>query len=141
MFAGTFVAYLLGSGEATETLHWLNLLLVLPITALTGIEGMFFGASSAASMNRAASPEYQRQSAGANLACAVTLILVFLLNWGVKAEATIMIVSLLFFVFSAAVHVWGAVSGGNRNRKNWLRGVLTLAFVGACAWPLVASLA
>jgi hypothetical protein len=138
MVVGTFLAYLLGSARPEGTLRWMNLLLLLPLTGLTGIEGMFFGAASAASMARQANPEYQRQSAGANLAFAATLLVVFFTGWGNKAEATIMVASLLFFVFSAIVHAWGA-AGGNRNRKNWMRAILTLVLLGACAYPLIGS--
>jgi hypothetical protein len=106
------------------------------MAGLTGIEGMFFGASSARSMGREPSPEYQKQSAGGNLALAITAIIVFAMDWGAFADATILIATLLFFIFSAGVHTWDAVANKNMSVKNIMRPVLTLLIVGVCIWPL-----
>lgn len=134
-----FVSYLVGGGDPVKTLHYLAFLAALILAGLTGVEGMFFGAASARSMGREPSPEYQKQSAGAMLAIAVTAIIVFGANWGVFADATVLIVLLLVFMISAAVHAWGMVSLKNYNKKNMLRPALTLLIVGVCAWPLIAG--
>jgi hypothetical protein len=137
---GIFVSYLIGSGDATKTLHYLAFFVVVSLAGLTGIEGMFFGAASARSMGREVDPLYQKQSAGANLGLAITVIIVFAANWGRYADATILIAGLLFFIFSASIHAWDAVANKNFNKKNALRPVMTLLVVGICFWPLVWSL-
>jgi len=138
--AGIFFAYQFGKGNPRITLHYLSFFIIVVMAGLTGIEGMFFGKASAESMGREADPRYQRQSAGANLAFALTALLVFLLNWGLYADATILIAALIFFVISASVHTWEIFAMGNRSFKNALRPILTLALLGVTAWPLWASL-
>ncbi|MBN1199324.1 MAG: hypothetical protein JXA23_08230, partial [Bacteroidales bacterium] len=132
--------YQLGNGDPKLTLHYLSFFIVVVMAGLTGIEGMFFGKASAESMGREADPGYQKQSGGANLAFALTAILVFLFNWGLYADATILIATLIFFVISASVHTWEIFAMKNRSVKNAIRPLLTLALLAACAWPLIASL-
>jgi hypothetical protein len=137
---GIFFAYFMGNGDPERTLHFLALFIIIPVAGLTGIEGMFFGRQGAQAMGREASTEYQMQSAGGNLAYAVTALIVFFAGWGVYADATILIATLLFFVFSGAVHLWGAIALGNKTRKNIIRPLISALLVGVCVWPLVASL-
>lgn len=138
--AGIFFAYQLGSGDPKVTLHYLSFFIIVVMAGLTGIEGMFFGKASAESMGRQADPQYQKQSGGANLAFAITASLVFIFNWGLYADATILIATLIFFVLSASVHTWEIFAMKNRSVKNAARPLLTLLLLAACAWPLRASL-
>lgn len=138
--AGIFIAYQLGNGDAKTTLHWLSFFIVVVMAGLTGIEGLFFGKASAESMGRASNPQYQKQSGGANLAFAVTALLVFVFNWGLFADATILIATLTFFVISAIIHTWDIFATKNHNLKNAIRPLLTLALLAVCAWPLWGSL-
>ncbi len=138
--AGIFFAYQLGNGDPKITLHYLSLFLIVVMAGLTGIEGLFFGKASAESMGRKSDPQYQKQSGGANLAFALTALLVFIFNWGLYADATILIATLIFFVISAVVHTWDIFATKNHNLKNALRPLLTLALLAACAWPLIGSL-
>jgi ABC-type Fe3+ transport system permease subunit len=138
--AGIFFAYQAGNGDAKTTLHFLSFFIIVVMAGLTGIEGLFFGKASAESMGRKSDPQYQKQSGGANLAFAITALLVFLFNWGLYADATILIATLIFFVISAIVHTWDIFATKNRSVKNALRPLLTLALLAACAWPLLGSL-
>lgn len=139
--AAIFFAYLAGNGDPVITLHYLAFLIITILSGLTGIEGIFFGRASAESMGRSADPRYQKQSGGANLAFALTAVLVFSLNWGKIADATILIAALLFFVFSAAFHTWEIVAMKNRSVKNLMRPLMTITLLAACAWPLIKSFA
>lgn len=138
--AGIYFAYLLGNGDPGTTLHYLSFFVIIVMAGLTGIEGLFFGKASAESMGRQADPRYQKQSGGANLAFALTALLVFIFRWGLYADATILIATLIFFVISASVHTWEIFALKNRSVKNALRPLMTLALLGASAWPLIASL-
>jgi len=138
--AGIFFAYQLGNGDPKTTLHYLSFFVIVVMAGLTGIEGLFFGKASAGSMGREADPRYQKQSGGANLAFAITATLVFIFNWGLYADATILIATLIFFIISAMIHTWDIFATKNRSVKNALRPMLTLALLAACAWPLIASL-
>lgn len=138
--AGIFFAYLIGNGDPVTTLHYLSFLVITVLSGLTGTEGIFFGKASAVSMGREADTRYQKQSGGANLAFAITAILVFIVDWGKIADATILITMLLFYIFSATFHTWEIFAMQNRNVKNLLRPLMTLALLAACAWPLMKSL-
>jgi hypothetical protein len=138
--AGIFIAYLVGKGNPETTLHYLSFLVIFILSGLTGVEGVFFGKTSADSMGRQPDSGYQKQSGGANLAFAVTAVLVFVFNWGRLAEVTLLTVTLLFFAFSATFHAREIVAQRNLNVKNMLRPLWTLFLLAACAWPLVKSL-
>lgn len=138
--AGIFFAYQLGKGNPAITLYYLSFFVIVVMAGLTGIEGMFFGKASAESMGREVDPRYQKQSGGANLAFAITALLIFIFKWGLYADATILIATLIFFVISATVHTWEIFAMKNRSVKNAIRPLLTLALLAACAWPLIASL-
>lgn len=137
--AGIFFSYLAGNGDAPTTLHYLSVVVPVIMGGLTGIEGMFFGNAASKAIGREADPRYQKQSGGANLSLALTAIIVFFCRWGLFAEATILIATLMFFVLSAAVHTWEIFAMKNRSAKNALRPMLTLALLGASLWPLIAS--
>lgn len=138
--AGIFFSYLAGNGDPKTTMHYLSLIVPVVMAGLTGIEGLFFGKAASEAIGRTADPRYQKQSGGANLAFALTAILVFACNWGLYADATILIATLLFFILSAAVHTWEIFAMNNRTLKNALRPLLTLLLIAACAWPLGGSI-
>ncbi|MFH1297184.1 MAG: DUF6790 family protein [Bacteroidota bacterium] len=137
---GIFFAYFLGNGDPQQTLHNMSFFVIVVMAGLTGIEGLFFGKASAESMGRKNDPQYQKQSGGANLAFAITALLVFIFNWGLYADATILIATLIFFVISATIHAWDIFATKNRSLKNALRPLLTFTLLAACAWPLIGSL-
>jgi len=136
---GIFFAYFLGDGDPEKTLHYLSFFVIVVLAGLTGIEGLFFGKASAESMGRESDPRYQKQSGGANLAFALTAVVVFILNWGLYADATILIATLIFFVISATIHTWEIFSMKNRSVKNLLRPLMTIALIAASAWPLISA--
>ena len=60
---------------------------------------------------------------------AVTALLVYELNWGRYADATIVVVMLLFFTFSAVNHTVTAVMERNLKPVNLMRPVMTLFLI------------
>jgi len=137
---GIFFSYLAGNGDPKTTLHYLSLVVPVIMAGLTGIEGLFFGKAASEAIGRTADPRYRKKSGGANLALAITSVIVFAAGWGLMAEATILIATLLFFILSAAVHTWEIYAMRNRTLKNALRPLLTLLLLAGCAWPLAGSI-
>jgi hypothetical protein len=76
----------------------------------------------------------------ANAATAVTALLVYLLDWGRYAEATIVTVMLLFFTLSAANHSATAILERDLKPVNLLRPVLALALIGFLLPHLIKAL-
>jgi hypothetical protein len=108
----------------------MSLVVVLAIAGLTGLESLFLADSAAEKSGFTKGSPYQRQSGFNNLAVAVAIIVVWILGWGVKAMAGVMMVLLAFLVLSAANHAYSAIKEGNRSPVNLLRPVLTGALLG-----------
>ncbi|MEN6332256.1 MAG: hypothetical protein ABFD57_09735, partial [Smithella sp.] len=72
----------------------------------------------------------QIQSGLANAATAITALLVYVLDWGRFADATIVVVMLVFFALSATNHLATAIMAGNMKPVNLLRPVMTLFLLG-----------
>jgi len=72
---------------------------------------------------------YQIQSGLANAAIAVTALLVYVLDWGRYADATIVTAMLVFFAFSAANHAATAIMERNSKPVNLLRPALSLVLI------------
>jgi hypothetical protein len=83
---------------------------------------------------------YQIQSGLANAATAITALLVYVLDWGRYADATIVTAMLMFFVFSAANHLATAIMKGNMKPVNLLRPVITLLLIGFLLPPMIKAL-
>mgnify|MGYP003638999625 CR=1 FL=1 len=128
------------NNNAVEMLHFLVLWMIVPLAGLTGLEGMFFSRVTAQSAGRAINNPYQKQSAANNLALAITALIVWVMNWGVTADATIMIATLCFFSISACVHTWEAIKLKNYRLKNLFRPIWTLALLGVCLPVLIEAL-
>ena len=83
---------------------------------------------------------YQVQSGLANAATAVTSLLVYLLDWGRYADATIVTVMLIFFSLSAANHVATAIMGRNMKTVNLLRPAMALLLICFLLPPMLRAL-
>lgn len=132
VIGGAFFCNLFAGHDPILMLHYFMPCLVLSLSGLTGIEGFFFSNQTAASLGREPNNPYQRQSAMNSLAVGITGIIVWLAGWGVYAEATVMIATLLFITLSACVHTWETIKLGNRNLKNMMRGIWTIALLAFC---------
>jgi hypothetical protein len=74
------------------------------------------------------------------MATAVTALLVYMLDWGRYADATIVTVMLIFFTFSAANHLATALVKQNMKPVNLLRPAMALLLAGLLLPPLIKAL-
>jgi hypothetical protein len=98
-----FFAYYLGR-DALSRFHVLGPFVVMLMSGTVAFESLFLGEAASAKIGYGPNRAYQIQSGLANAATAVTALLVYLLDWGRFADATIVVAMLLFFTFSAANH-------------------------------------
>ncbi|MBS4057222.1 MAG: hypothetical protein KKD74_14410 [Bacteroidetes bacterium] len=146
--AGVTLAFFLGyqTGYAgTEYDPVAQLHLMIPMTiffiaGLSGIEGLFFGDEAARSKGFESGSNYQRQSAIALLSYTVISILIWALNWGLKAELTVFFCFMFFFFFSAVNHSVQAIANRNFKFTNVNRPFLVILLIAGFYSPVVAVL-
>jgi len=124
-----FFAYFF-DGDALSRFHVIGLSVVMIMSGTVAFESLILGEAASAKIGYAPDRAYQIQSGLANAAIAVTAFLVYLLDWGKYADATIVTAMLLFFALSAANHVVTAIRGRNMKTVNLLRPGMTLALIG-----------
>lgn len=134
-----FIAELHGV-DAKSKFHILGPLVVLIMSGSVAFESLFLGVVASEKIGFEPHREYQVQSALNNLALAVTALLVFLLDWGVHADAAVVTAMLLFFSLSAANHLYAAVKHRNFKMVNLLRPALTLLLLGVLLPSLINAL-
>lgn len=140
---GIGVVYFLAElhdADAKSKFHILGPLVVVIMSGSVAFESLFLGAAASEKIGFEPHREYQVQSALNNLATAITALVVFLLDWGVYADAAVVIAMLLFFSLSAANHLYTAVKDRNLKMVNLLRPALTLALLGVLLPSLVKAL-
>lgn len=128
IFFGIYFGYAFGDSP-WEILHVLVPWLVISVAGLTGIEGIFLSDTAAESMGRQPGSPYQIQSGMNNLAVAITALIVYLFNWGIYADLTILFVLLIFLFLSAINHAREIFVYKNYKFKNILRPIITIALV------------
>ena len=132
-----FLAYYRGHDAASQ-FHIMGPFIVMLMSGTVAFEALILGETASDKIGYAPDRAYQIQSGLANAAMAFTALLVYLLDWGRYADATIVTVMLIFFTFSAANHLATAVRDGNMKPVNLLRPVLTLLLLGLLV-PLMVS--
>lgn len=138
-FFGYQIAYENGYDPIAQ-LHFMIPTIIVGIAGLTGLEGLFFGKQSAELKGFEVGSNYQKQSAIALLSYAFIAILIYFLNWGIKAELTILFAFLFFFIFSALNHTIEAVKNKNYHWQNINRPVITLLLVAGVVYPVIMAL-
>lgn len=134
-----FFAYYLGN-DATSRFHILGPFVVMLMSGTVAFESLILGEVASEKIGYAPHRAYQIQSGLANAATAITALLVYVLNWGRYAEATIVTVMLIFFTFSAANHVVTAIMEQNMKPVNLLRPAMTLLLIGFLLPPMIKAL-
>lgn len=137
IFFGIYFGYACGDSPQ-EILHVLVPWLVISVVGLTGIEGMFLSDAAAESMGRQPGSPYQIQSGMNNLAVAITALLVWIFNWGIYADLTILFVLLIFLFLSAINHAREMFANKNYKIKNILRPIITIVLI-VYLLPLIIS--
>lgn len=124
-----FCAYFWGH-DAISQFHIMGPFVVMAMSGTVAFESLFLGDVASQKVGYAPNRAYQIQSGLANAATAVTALMVYLLDWGRYADATIVSVMLIFFALSAANHVVSAIMERNMKAVNLLRPVMALLLIG-----------
>ena len=134
-----FFAYYLGK-DAISRFHIMGPFVVMFMSGTVAFESLILGESASEKIGYEPNRAYQIQSGLANAATAITALLVYVLDWGRYADATIVTVMLMFCTFSAANHVATAVMEGNMKPVNLLRPVMALVLIGFLLPPMIKAL-
>jgi hypothetical protein len=124
-----FFAYYLGK-DAIARFHIIGPFIVMLMSGTVAFESLFLGEVASEKIGYKPNRAYQIQSGLANAATAITALLVYLLDWGRYAEATIVTAMLLFFTFSAVNHAAAAIREQNMKPVNLMRPVMALLLIG-----------
>ena len=121
-------------------LHFMIPLIIFAIAGISGLEGLLFAKKSAELKGFEVGSNYQRQSDIALLSYAVVAVVVYFLNWGIKAELTILFTFLFFLIFSGLNHGIDAIKRKNYKWQNINRPIITLMLIVALIYPVVMAL-
>ena len=124
-----FFARYLGT-DAISVFHILGPLVVVVMSGTVGLESLVLGEEASEKSGYKPDRAYQIQSGLNNLATALTALLVFILDWGRYADATVVTAMLLFFILSAANHTVTAIKEHNMKPVNLMRPIMTLILMG-----------
>jgi len=141
--AGIVLVYFLAEyfgTDAVSNFHILGPLVVILMSGTVAFESLILGEISSEKVGYKPNRAYQIQSGLNNLATALTALLVFTLDWGRYADATIVSVMLLFFILSAANHTRTAIKEHNLKPVNLMRPMMTLLLIGILLPPMLKAL-
>ncbi|MFH0787190.1 MAG: DUF6790 family protein [Pseudomonadota bacterium] len=124
-----FVAFYLGK-DAISQFHIMGPFVVMLMSGTVAFESLILGEVASEKIGYKPNRAYQIQSGLTNAATAITALLVFILDWGRYADATIVTAMLLFFTFSAANHAATAIMERNMKPVNLLRPAMSLLLIG-----------
>ena len=134
-----FFAYYFGTDDISS-FHILGPAIVIIMSGTVAFESLFLGEMASEKIGYKPNRAYQIQSGLNHLATFLTAILVLILNWGRYADATIVTVMLLFFIFSAVNHAVSAVKEHNMKPVNLMRPIMTLILVCFLLPPMINAL-
>jgi hypothetical protein len=138
-YFGYSIAYQNGYNPEAQ-LHFMIPVIIIAIAGLSGIEGLFFGQQAAEAKGFETGSNYQRQSAIALLSYASIALLIYFLNWGIRAELTILFVFIFFFFFSSLNHAREAIVRKNYKWANINRPFLTLLLIAGLIYPVIEAI-
>ena len=121
-------------------LHLMIPIIIFSIAGLSGLEGLFFAKKAAELKGFETGSNYQRQSAFALVSYAVTAIIVYVCNWGIKAELTVLFAFIIFFFLSGINHGIDAIVRKNYKWQNINRPFITLLLIVGLIYPVVKAL-
>lgn len=134
-----FVAFYLGK-DAISRFHIMGPFVVMLMSGTVAFESLILGEVASEKIGYKLDRAYQIQSGLANAATAITALLVFILDWGRYADATIVTAMLLFFTFSAVNHAATAIMERNMKPVNLLRPAMALLLIGFLLPPMIKAL-
>jgi hypothetical protein len=137
--AGIVLVYFLADTVGTDAItkfHILGPLMVIIMSGTVAFESLILGDVASEKIGYKANRAYQIQSGLNNLATAITALLIFTLDWGRYADATIVIAMLLFFTLSATNHTATAIKEHNMKPVNLMRPIMTLVLLALLLPPM-----
>ena len=134
-----FFAYYLGK-DVISRFHIMGPFIVMLMSGTVAFESLILGEAASEKIGYAPHRAYQIQSGLANAATAITSLLVYVLDWGRYADATIVTAMLMFFTFSAANHLATAIRERNMKPVNVMRPVMALLLIGLLLPPMIEAL-
>jgi hypothetical protein len=137
--AGIVLVYFLADTLGTDAItkfHILGPLMVIIMSGTVAFESLILGDVASEKIGYKANRAYQIQSGLNNLATAITALLIFTLDWGRYADATIVIAMLLFFTLSATNHTATAIKEHNMKPVNLMRPIMTLVLLALLLPPM-----
>ncbi|NQV19134.1 MAG: hypothetical protein HQ534_11410 [Armatimonadetes bacterium] len=138
-----FFGYQIGFADGYDPiaqLHFMIPIIIVAIAGISGLEGIFFAKKSAELKGFEVGSNYQRQSAIALLSYAAAAIIVYISNWGIKAELTILFAFIFFFFFSGINHGVDAIRRKNYKWQNINRPFITLLLIAGLIYPVIKAL-
>jgi len=121
-------------------LHFMIPVIITAVAGISGLEGLFFPDKSAEIKGFERGSNYQKQSAIALLSYTAAAIFVYLSNWGIKAELSILFTFIFFFFFSGINHGIEAVKNKNYKWENINRPFITMLLIAGLLYPVIMAL-
>ena len=134
-----FIAYYFNN-DAVSRFHIIGPFVVMLFSGTVAFESLVLGEVASGKVGYKPDRSYQIQSGLANLATAITALTVYIINWGLYADTTIVIAMLLFFTFSAVNHLYSAISKKNFTLVNLMRPLIVLLLLAAMLYPMIQAL-
>jgi len=138
-FWGYKIGYAHGYDPIAQ-LHFMIPVIIVSIAGISGLEGLLFADQSAEAKGFETGSNYQRQSAIALLSYAAIAILVYFMDWGIKAELSIFFAFIFFFIFSAVNHAVDAIKRKNYRWQNLNRPFISLLLIAGMIYPVIMAL-
>ena len=138
--AAFFAGYTIGFANEYNPTAQLNFMIpavIITIAGLSGVEGLLFSDMAAEIKGFEKGTNYQKQSAIGLLSYAFTAILVYISNWGIKAELAILFTFLFFLFFSGINHMVNAIRYRNYKWQNINRPIITLLLLAGFFYPVL----
>jgi hypothetical protein len=124
-----FFAYYFGH-DAISRFHIMGPFVVMLMSGTVAFESLILGEAASEKIGYEPNRAYQFQSGLANAATAITALLIYVLDWGRYADATVVTAMLMFFTLSAANHVANAIMEQNMKPVNLMRPAMALLLIG-----------
>jgi hypothetical protein len=138
-----FFGYQIGFSHGYDPiaqLHFMIPVIIISMAGLSGLEGIFFARKTAELKGFEVGSNYQRQSAIALLSYAATVIIVYVCDFGIKAELAILFAFIFFLFFSGINHGVDAIRRKNYKWQNINRPVITLLLIIGLIYPVIKAL-
>lgn len=126
--------------DPVAQLHFMIPILAVAIAGISGLEGLLLAKQASAAKGFESGSRYQTQSAIALLSYAFVAVLVYLVNWGLYADLTILFAFCFFFIFSSINHAVDAIKNKNYKWQNINRPFITLLMVLGLLYPVIMAL-